>query len=366
MSVAESTTSAGTLEREVRRRRLWYHDIEIADGLRTRFPEDYEVNPVLRRVDEAGVKIQTRLAANLPANLAGMSVLDLGCADGLHAVWMARRGARRVLGVERNRYNFEHADFVRRVLELDNLEFRWGSVERSFPDETFDVVFCFGLIYHLINPLGTLSDLRAQCRDKLFLTSAVDLEDGDGSPLCRLDRYATGAHGLWSFNTPMVRQLLTTAGFDILEESIEPTPGGHGYAAVAAPGRFSAHHIFAETLDQEFPINVYKRRQRVRETWRELGETTRKPVALFGAGTHTPWLMEQIADLDGPKVSCVLDDRIPLGTKVAGLKVCRPTEVEVEAIGAVVLSSWHQSSVLRQRAVEVFGTRLPVVSFDQS
>ena len=102
----ESVISAETLAGEVRSRRLWYHDIEISPGLRTRFPEDYELNPVLRRVDAAGERITAQLAAHLPASLAGMSVLDLGCADGLCTIWAARRGAPRGVGHERHPDNF--------------------------------------------------------------------------------------------------------------------------------------------------------------------------------------------------------------------------------------------------------------------
>ena len=85
----------------MRARRLWYHDIELRPGLRTRFPEDYDVSPVLRRVDEGNVEILGRLDGHIPSALTGLRVLDLGCADGLYTFWAARRGARRVVAIER-------------------------------------------------------------------------------------------------------------------------------------------------------------------------------------------------------------------------------------------------------------------------
>ncbi len=364
MAIPTSTTDGTSLEQDVRARRLWYHNIELDTGLRTRFPEDYELNPVLRRVDEGNARLQARLAEHLPADLRGLRVLDLGCADGLFTFWAARRGAEHVLGIERNRRNYERAAWLKTVLDPGNVELRWGSIESRCPADPFDIVLFPGLIYHLINPLGTLHMIRTRCARTLILSSAIDLPDGNGEPMARLDRYATGAHGLWSYNVPMVRQLLTTAGFDIRSESIDGDGPGRGYFAVATPGNFPAHHIFADKIDQEFPINVELRRRRVREVWRRLAASADGPIALFGAGTHTPWLRDQVSDIPGVEVACVLDDRIPPGERLADLPVRRPTDVDPEALSAVVISSWHQTPALLDRASQVFGDRVDIVSLD--
>ena len=361
MTIAETSIGSTGIERDVHSRRLWYHDIELDGGLRTRFPEDYAANPVLRRVDRSNKLTLAWLDTHLARDFAGMTVLDPGCADGLFTFWAARRGARRVLGIERNRPNFDRADWLRDTLGLDNVELRLGGVERELPSEEFDVVMCLGLLYHLINPLGTLHELRRRCTGRLLLTSAVDLQGNAGEPISRLDRYVTGAHGLWSFNVEMIRQLLSTAGFDITEDSVE---ADGTYHAVATPGDFADHHIFAETIDQPFPIDVTQRREAVRTAWRRLAEESDRPVALFGAGTHTPWLLDQVSDIDGVTVACVLDDRIPEGGKVAGLPVLSPEDVDPNSFHAVVLSSWHQIEPLRRRAVELFGDRVKVISLE--
>ena len=361
MTIAETSIRSTGIEREVHSRRLWYHDIELDGSLRTRFPEDYTANPVLRRVDQSNELTLAWMDTHLARDLAGMTVLDLGCADGLFTFWAARRGARKVLGIERNRQNFDRADWLRGTLGLDNVELRVGGVERELPSESFDVVMCLGLLYHLINPLGTLHELRRRCTGRLLLTSAVDLRENAGEPISRLDRYVTGAHGLWSFNIEMIRQLLSTAGFDIAEDSVE---ADGTYYAIAAPGAFCDHHIFDETIDQPFPIDVTRRRESVRAAWRRLAEEAERPVALFGAGTHTPWLLEQVSDIDGVTVTCVLDDRIPESKRVAGLPVLLPQDVDPSSFDAVVLSSWHQSESLQRRAVALFGDRVRIVSLE--
>ncbi len=364
MTILKSLSDVVSLEREVCARRLWYHDIELPSGLRTRFPEDYKLNPVLRRVDEGNEQLQARLTDHIPPDLTGLTVLDLGCADGLYTFWAARRGAEGVVSVERNRYNFERAAWLQRVLMLDNVELRWGSVESHCAGESFDLVFCVGLVYHLVDPLGVLHQIRTRCKRTLIFSSAVDLPDGKGEPMSRLDRYVTGAHGVWSFNVPMLRQLLTTAGFDVAHESIKRNGTGRRYLAIASPGDYSDHHIFADTINQEFPINLELRRQRVRAVWHELAENGDRPIALFGCGTHTLWLLEQVADIPGVRVSCVLDDRLPAGGETAGLPVRRPTEVDPASLSAVVLSSWHQTEALLDRAVQLFGDRVNIISLE--
>ncbi|MFQ5462671.1 MAG: class I SAM-dependent methyltransferase [Phycisphaerae bacterium] len=351
----------------VKQRRLWYHRIDLGAGLSTRFAEDYELAPALRRVDEACDQTQARLARQLGGSLTDASVLDLGCADGRFAFWAASQGATRVLGIERNRYNFDHARYIQRTFGFDQVQIRLDAVEKPIAEPPFDYVFCLSLIYHLVEPLRTLQRLRDLCTKQLFVVSALDLAELDGQPIARLDRYATGGHGMWSFNAAMVRQMLSTAGFLIDEEFLEDNPaGGSDYFAAASPGPCSQHHVFDETIDQEFPINVERRRRSIRRAWTYLAQRADKPIVIFGAGAHTPWMLEQVADLPGPAIAFVCDDRVPPVPPVPGLTVKPPTQIDPEACSAIVLSSWHQTDTLRRRAQALFGDRVRLIGFDES
>ncbi len=361
MTVLKSERTKNKLIEELRARRLWYHDIEIEPGLRTRFAEDYDVNPVLRSVDAANVRHVGRLNRHLPSDLTGWRVLDLGCADGLYSIWAARRGATHVVGIERNRQNYGRARWLCHTLGADRIDIRWRSVKGCQGEDSFDLVLCLGLIYHLVDPLGTLHAIRRQCARALVLSSAVDLPDDDSVPLARLDRYATNAHGVWSFNVAMVRQLLVTAGFDIRVEVVDGEGASPCYFAIAYPGAYPSHHIFAETIDQEFPVDVKRRREIVRRAWRELAQTVTRPIAIFGAGTHTPWMLQQVADISGVTVACILDDRPSPCGELAGLPVRRPVEIDPSSYDAIVLSSWHQTGTLFERAVTLFRGRVRVV-----
>jgi SAM-dependent methyltransferase len=82
-----------------------------------------------------------------------LRIIDLGCLEGLHSIELASRGAA-VLGVEGRQANVAKAEFSRRVLSLDSLEFRQDDVRDVTKERygEFDVVLCMGILYHLDTP----------------------------------------------------------------------------------------------------------------------------------------------------------------------------------------------------------------------
>lgn len=360
---------------QIRERRIWYNDIEIAPGVSTRFDGDLDANPVLKAVDEGNRDTMRWLDQHLPADLSGASVLDLGCADGLFAVWAARRGASRVVGVERNRPNAERARWLCEVLALRNIEIIHGAAEDQLSTERFDHVLCLSLLYHLLEPLSTLHKIRTHCLESFHLASAIDLQNAeDAEPIARLDRYTTGAHGLWAFNISFVRQLLATTGFEITIDELQPRSQGARYLASCVPARVSEHHIFAKRIDQEFPINIERRRGIVRTRWSQLVERSPKAVVIFGAGTHTPWLLEQVQDLPCLPVQCIVDDRppnnrsltFPASSHERSLSIRPPSEIDLSSVDAVIVSSWHQTVAIKERAEKLFPAQTTILSFDPS
>ena len=92
----------------------------------------------------------------IPADLAGKSVLDIGCNAGFYSMEMKRRGAARVLGVDFDEDYLAQARFAAEVEGLD-VEFRQLSVyDVGSLGERFDVVFFIGVLYHLRHPLLAL------------------------------------------------------------------------------------------------------------------------------------------------------------------------------------------------------------------
>jgi tRNA (mo5U34)-methyltransferase len=131
------------LAEQVERLRPWFHAIELPHGVWTKResagtePADHPAGTwdVVRR--------------HLPPDLAGKSILDVGCGAGFYSVQAKRLGAARVMGVDARQHEIRQALLVRRALALD-IELRRQSVYKLSPARLgrFDVVLALGLIYH--------------------------------------------------------------------------------------------------------------------------------------------------------------------------------------------------------------------------
>jgi len=95
------------------------------------------------------------------------------------------------------------------------------------------------------------------------------------------------------------------------------------------------------------------RRRFIRELWRRLGrDLADRPIAIYGAGRHTAWLLEAIADAEGgPRLEAILDDHAD-GRTMGGVRVQKPSEVNPASFGAVLVSSDAQEAKLGAKARE--------------
>lgn len=120
--------------------------------------------------------VQDLLAyANVPEDLTGKTVLDIGAWNGCFSAECVRRGASRVVGLGPDDPATAGFDRIKTILGYGNMEYRYGSVYDMNPAELgrFDVVFCFGVLYHLRYPLLALDKIYEVCRDQLFVESFV-------------------------------------------------------------------------------------------------------------------------------------------------------------------------------------------------
>lgn len=142
----------------------WYHTIDLGHGVVT--PGIFNT---LNYVDRYGI----------PASLAGLSVLDIGAYNGFFTIEAKRRGARRVVALDRwglpdspERTAFDLA--VRATgLEVESVN---GDVYTLEPSTAgmFDVVFFFGVLYHLKHPLLALERIAGVARGSLLLETHLD------------------------------------------------------------------------------------------------------------------------------------------------------------------------------------------------
>lgn len=204
----------------------WFHNIELG-GIATapeHFLGDYP-NIKWRKFSDA-----------IPSNLAGMTVLDIGCNGGFYSMEMKRRGADRVLGIDFDDSYLAQARFAAEVSGLD-IEFRKLSVyDIGALREKFDVVLFMGVLYHLRHPLLALDLIREHAaRDMMVFQSMqrgsaevssteenypfwnTDLFDAPAFPKLHFieHRYADDPTNWWVPNRAAVEAMLRTSGFSI-------------------------------------------------------------------------------------------------------------------------------------------------------
>lgn len=207
----------------------WYHRIELPGGV---------VTPGWAPIDARSYGV--------PADLSGLRVLDVGAWDGFWTFEAIKRGAREVVAIddfsdflgsldERDRGGWATFDFCRDALGFDHQVCR--RIEMSVYEVgelrlgRFDVVFCFGTLYHLRYPLLALDRLSAVCDRLIFIESAV-LDDfspyrgglGRGYPGGQMvmefypdDQYGRNRTNWWVPSLQCLGHMVRSAGFDRVE-----------------------------------------------------------------------------------------------------------------------------------------------------
>ena len=104
----------------------------------------------------------------LPESLDGRSVLDVGCALGYFCFEAERRGAGRVVGIERKRRRHRQSKALAELVE-SGVEFRMSTVGELDESERFDLVLALNLIHHLSDPFTAIERFARIARWRLVI-----------------------------------------------------------------------------------------------------------------------------------------------------------------------------------------------------
>jgi ubiquinone/menaquinone biosynthesis C-methylase UbiE len=104
-------------------------------------------------------------------DITGKSVLDIGCGSGVYSVDFARRGARRVLGVDFAR---NMLDIAQREADQHNVSDICQFVQADFLemelDDTFDVSIAMGVFDYLPDPVTFLRKMLSATSGKAIIS----------------------------------------------------------------------------------------------------------------------------------------------------------------------------------------------------
>ena len=150
------------LERDILQR-TWFYRFKLPSGAITRSYDD----GVLDAIHETRLAmLDGALAAHFPQGLAQVDALDLACHQGYFSTELARRGCRAVLGLDARPDHVADCTLMAGALGLPQVRAVQCDVHAATAGAhgTHDLVLCFGLIYHLENPVGALRVARALTR----------------------------------------------------------------------------------------------------------------------------------------------------------------------------------------------------------
>ena len=194
---------------------FWWHRIEVGYGLVTPGHHGDIHHPT-------GDK---NLLENmqLPADISGKSVLDIGAWDGFYSFEAEKRGADRILAIDNfYRDRLEHTgsqgfEVAKEILN-SKVEFKKASVYDLNPQDfgLFDIVFFFGVFYHLKHPLLALEKVYSVCQDLLVLETHYEPYWDGKTPLGVF--YEKGEINndpttFWGFNETALLSMLRFVGF---------------------------------------------------------------------------------------------------------------------------------------------------------
>jgi tRNA (mo5U34)-methyltransferase len=169
MAVTQTKTYGGAgqspedLPRRISELGEWFHNLDLK-GVQTA-PEHF--------LGDFPLVKWKQMAPHIPRNLAGASVLDIGCNAGFYSLEFKKRGAAHVLGVDVDDRYLSQARFAASVLGLDVEFAKCSAYDVDQIPGQFDYVLFMGVFYHLRYPLYALDKIIKKVRGQLVFQTMI-------------------------------------------------------------------------------------------------------------------------------------------------------------------------------------------------
>jgi tRNA (mo5U34)-methyltransferase len=181
----------------------------------------------------------------LPERLDDQRVLDVGSFDGFYAFLAESRGARRVVAIDNEQYRLwvrarwgielRGGEGFRAIHGLlsSRVEYRrLDAFEMGALEETFDLVYCFGILHRVESPLALLRLIRERvATGGRVLVETYGSAGPDNGPaidvLAPRAVYPGDEYVYWGFSAAGLAGLAAHAGFASVDVIDRPTVDGH-------------------------------------------------------------------------------------------------------------------------------------------
>lgn len=143
--------------------------------------------------------------------IAGRTFLDVGCGNGMYSLELARKDARRVLGLDIAEVMI---GLCKQASQKENLDDRCEFVQTDLlayeSNEKFDVSFGIGLFDYIKDPVPVLKKMREMSKDKAIL--AFPRYWTWRAPVRKVRLNARGCD-VFFYTKPQLAEMLREAGF---------------------------------------------------------------------------------------------------------------------------------------------------------
>lgn len=155
-----------SIKTEIKELQPWFHNLHLPDGSQT--APDHFLG------DFPAFKWEN-IRKDIPEDLSGWRVLDIGCNAGFYSIELAKRGAE-VVGIDLDEHYLKQARWAAKQFGLDDrIEFRQMQVyDFAHSEESFDLVWFMGVFYHLRYPLLAM-DILSQKTKKMMVFQTLSL-----------------------------------------------------------------------------------------------------------------------------------------------------------------------------------------------
>ncbi len=181
------------IESEIQRLAPFHHKVDLPHGLSTYYPKHSLRHREQTRLGTLKRHALPGLLKACGGSLKGKRVIDVGCNCGGFSVEAVNHGAEYALGIDVADHYLEQANFIKRALGSNQLEFKKMAMEDCNEQDTgmFDIAFCFGILYHLENPVFAMKKLASVTKEIMVVDASVIK-----TPFTR--------NSMWKMNVPRV------------------------------------------------------------------------------------------------------------------------------------------------------------------
>ncbi len=155
------------IPKELQKMTPFFHDIDLGDGFNTA-PEIYRMRNAIQLFFPALLKL-------FGGTLNGLRILDVGCNCGGFSFEASKYKPKEIVGIDTDEDNINQANAIKKYLKIKNIKFLKLSVEEINKKDLgeFDIVILAGILYHLKNPISTMTKISEVAKSVLLVDSHV-------------------------------------------------------------------------------------------------------------------------------------------------------------------------------------------------